>query len=464
MYKKILYRFFSVQLMAILLLIYALSMGVATFIESIYSTSTAKNLVYESFWFETIMILLIICFIMSIKTYKLFSIKKLPLFIFHISFIIIFIGGAISRYIGFEGMMVIRKGNIENKIISNKTYIKLEISNNNKLIFYRDPYLISNFHNHYHGKFLFDNQIFNVNIEKYIPYAKEIFQKSRNGKKTLKIVSTENGDRIDNFIQSGDIKKIGNVIISFNKFIKNGINILEYKNNLYINPQFNINYFNMNTYKNNIIYKNTFSSIHPRNLYNINGNSIVIPDIINTGILKYISINDENKENYSDVIIAKISTKNKYKKITFLGKKGKINLTDFIFLDGKKISIGYGSIYLYIPFNIRLNDFKLIKYPGSENPSFFSSKISLMEKNNIKNFSIYMNHILHYKGYRFFQSGYDSDGNGTRLSVNHDDYGTYISYIGYLFLVIGMFGTLFWKGTYFNKIHYELKNINKHEV
>jgi cytochrome c-type biogenesis protein CcsB len=47
-----------------------------------------------------------------------------------------------------------------------------------------------------------------------------------------------------------------------------------------------------------------------------------------------------------------------------------------------------------------------------------------------------MNHVLDYKGYRFFQSSYDMDEKGSILSVNHDP-GTLPTYIGYLLLAIG---------------------------
>lgn len=60
-----------------------------------------------------------------------------------------------------------------------------------------------------------------------------------------------------------------------------------------------------------------------------------------------------------------------------------------------------------------------------------------------------MNNILDYKGFRFFQSGYNSDEKGTILYVSHDFIGYLISYIGYIFLIIGMIFTFFCKETRF---------------
>ena len=51
---------FSTRTMAVLLFIYAISMAIATFIESDFDTPTAKALVYDAKWFEILMLWLII--------------------------------------------------------------------------------------------------------------------------------------------------------------------------------------------------------------------------------------------------------------------------------------------------------------------------------------------------------------------------------------------------------------------
>jgi len=60
-----------------------------------------------------------------------------------------------------------------------------------------------------------------------------------------------------------------------------------------------------------------------------------------------------------------------------------------------------------------------------------------------------MNHILKYKGYRFYQSSYDNDEKGTILSVNHDGLGTFLSYLGYAIMSFGMIFALFTKRSRF---------------
>ena len=119
--------------MTVLLFIFAIAMAVATFIENDYDTPTAKTLIYEAKWFEILMLWLIILFAANIGRYRLWRREKWPVLIFHLSFVFIFIGGAITRYISFEGQMPIREGETTNEIISDRTFFKLEISDGEQI-------------------------------------------------------------------------------------------------------------------------------------------------------------------------------------------------------------------------------------------------------------------------------------------------------------------------------------------
>jgi len=92
-------------------------------------------------------------------------------------------------------------------------------------------------------------------------------------------------------------------------------------------------------------------------------------------------------------------------------------------------------------FKIRLDKFVVKKYPGSMQPSSYDSFITVIDGKNQFPFHIYMNHILVYKGFRFYQASYDPDEKGSILSVNHDP-GIYPTYLGYLLLTVGFFWSM----------------------
>ena len=100
-------------------------------------------------------------------------------------------------------------------------------------------------------------------------------------------------------------------------------------------------------------------------------------------------------------------------------------------------------------------------YPGSNSPSAYESRVVVIDEGKETPHRIYMNNVLNYKGYRFFQSGFDPDRQGTRLSVNHDWWGTLITYIGYGVLFSAMFITFFWRGSQFWKLGEQLKKLKQ---
>ncbi|MCX6326481.1 MAG: c-type cytochrome biogenesis protein CcsB [Bacteroidia bacterium] len=127
--------------------------------------------------------------------------------------------------------------------------------------------------------------------------------------------------------------------------------------------------------------------------------------------------------------------------------------------------ISYGSKSTILPFSIKLNDFVLERYPGSDSPSGYRSDVILLDRteNIEKPFKIFMNNILKYKGYRFYQSSFDRDEKGTILSVNHDMAGMLVSYSGYSLLLLFIILALFSKNSVFHNINagYWQSNLRK---
>lgn len=112
------------------------------------------------------------------------------------------------------------------------------------------------------------------------------------------------------------------------------------------------------------------------------------------------------------------------------------------------------------PFYIALKDFTLTRYPGSRSPSEFYSDLTVMDELNDHTFDteVYMNHTLTYGGYKFFQTSYDSDEKGTKLSVNKDP-GVEITYIGYTLLFLGLILNLFDKQSRFQFLIRKIKKM-----
>ena len=93
-----------------------------------------------------------------------------------------------------------------------------------------------------------------------------------------------------------------------------------------------------------------------------------------------------------------------------------------------------------LPFSISLEDFEIIYYKGTRAPMDYVSRITVSAENNSESLEgeISMNKIFSFMNYRFYQSGYDANGQGTVLSVSHDPYGIGITYTGYSILLVSI--------------------------
>ena len=91
-----------------------------------------------------------------------------------------------------------------------------------------------------------------------------------------------------------------------------------------------------------------------------------------------------------------------------------------------------------LPFSITLNQFEIIYYKGTLAPMDFISHISVADKDCHRQIQgkVSMNHIFSYQHYRFYQSGYREDNEGSVFSVSHDPYGIGITYAGYTLLLL----------------------------
>lgn len=468
--KKILKSFVSTRTSGVLFILFALAMAIGTFVENAKGTPAAKALIYEAWWFELIMILLIFNFIGNIKRYQLYRREKWPLLVFHLSFVFIFIGGAITRYISYEGMMMIREGETSNEIISSKSFFRMQIDKGQKARAYTPtPYLMS----YYNGKdrsfplkktFRHSYDFFGETIElkslDYVEFAKDTLIESPTGNEYIHLVTTSKSGRSNLYLKDGEIQNVNGVAISYNNPQEGTVVLTKEEGEIHIESPIDANYMVMATQSQGKLKGYKKEVLQLRALYQIGELKFVVPKGFIKGKKTFYSADKET--GLPAAITLELRTEKETDTLTFRGGKGLTNYGFHKRIGDKNFSIGFGSVKYLTPFSIQLRDFQMDRYPGSNSPSSFASEITVIpEKEAPFDKRIYMNHVLDYQGYRMFQSGFDPDEQGTRLSVNHDVIGTIITYIGYVLLFLGLIVSLLWKGTRFWKLNDRLKKINK---
>ena len=439
-------------------------MGVATFIENDYGTQTAKAIVYNAWWFEAIMVFFVINFFGNIFRYQLLRKEKWPVLLFHVSFLLILIGAGITRYIGYEGLMLINEGETTQEFLSETTYVNLVVDNNEvQKTFHKSTLFSAKGDNSWSLDEEFKDQVFSVKLSKYIPWAEEKFLENETGEEFLFIVESSSGSRHEHYIKKGDLQNIHGVLVGFEAPNNSGtINLFRENGILKIQTQNDGSWMRMADRAEGTVTKDSVQDFQLRSLYRIGELPFVIPEPVKKGELKTVrgAKKDDTK---LDALLLDITVDEETKKIEIYGGKYAPQRPTQFSLNGLNFRIDYGPQMLKTPFEIKLNDFQLDKYPGSESASAFSSEVTLIDTDETFDYKIYMNHILDHKGFKFFQASYDLSGEveQTHLSVNHDFWGTLISYIGYSLLYIGMISILFAPGTRFDSLKKTLKKIKK---
>jgi cytochrome c-type biogenesis protein CcsB len=472
MQKKLTDLLFSTRLTGILFILFAVAMITGTFLDASQETSPTpltRTLIYHAVWFKAIMLLFAINFIGNIFKYRLLRKEKWPVLLFHLSFILIIIGAGITHYISFEGMMSIREGETQNKFVSTKTYVTTYIDGDYMVDGQAQRRILENevdfsprLNNNFKVKADYNGQPFTVELEKFIKDAEERVVPDESGDEYFKIVEAGQGGRHDHYLRSGEIQSIHNVLFALNKPTKGAINITTENGELFIESPFEGEYMQMLTQTTSPLIKDSIQPFNLRSLYTIGTMRFVAPEPVFKG--KFDMVAKENPgKNEQDGILLKVTANNESKYVSVLGGQGYTNAFKQVKLGDLTFAFRYGPKVLELPFSIKLNDFVAERYPGTERSfSAFSSQVTVIDKEKGDfDYKIFMNNILDHRGYRFFQSSFDSDEKGTILSVNHDFWGTWVTYIGYFLLFFGMLVIMFVKGTRFADLGNQLNKLKK---
>jgi cytochrome c-type biogenesis protein CcsB len=464
--EKFLNALFSMRAMTMAMIVFFVAIGCATFIESYYNVQASKFWVFNAHWFEILLAYLCINLIANIVRYKMWRREKIAVLTFHLSFIVIIIGAGVTRMFGYEGLMLIREGATVNTIYSADPYLWLKIDDGKlQLTDDKQLFLSEANWNDFSLDYKFPGHKNKITVE-YVDFLPKhidslVIDKSYNGT-ALEIVTD---GKKSNYVPNNDVLVLGATQVAYGSEKVNGVNIFKKNDTLMMRPTLEMQYLPMAMMQqvrqnggevpDSAIVKVAPGEEVPlmtTTLYTIGGDQFVYKGEIKHA--KKMKLPSGRKDVGSDYLIVKVSDGKESKIVTLEGGLGMIPTAEFFILGGLRYQMEYGSKKIELPFSIKCNDFMMERYPGSNVASSYASDLEIIDDANkyYKKKRVFMNHVLDYNGFRFFQSGYDEDEKGTRLSVNHDYWGTNITYLGYLLMAIGMVMSLFAPGGRFREL------------
>lgn len=472
MLKKLANLLFSTRLTAVLFFAFALAMGIGTFMDAGQETSPtpySRYWIYNTLWFEAIMAIFVINFIGNIFRYRLYKWAKWATLTLHLSFIFILLGAFITRYIGYEGKMPIFEGETENVFLSEKTYITTLINGDYKIDGVAQRLRVEKtvdfserLNNTFSVNTAYNNTPVNISLDKFVANAEEDIIPDESGDAYLKIVEAGDGTPHNHYLKSGEIQNIHNVLIALNKPTNGAINITHNAEGLTIQSPFEGEYLQMATMNQGTLVKDSVQPLMLRSRYIIGKMQMVFPKPVTKGYFDVVKKSKLLKSD-EDGIVLNVTANGETKKVNLLGGMGTNNKWKSVKVGGLDFDLKFGAKVLELPFSIKLNDFVADKYPGTDNSySAFSSQVTIVDEDQGSfDYKIFMNNVLDHRGYRFFQSGFDNNEKRTILSVNHDQWGTWFTYLGYFLLYIGLMAILFDKHTRFADLRRSLNKIEK---
>lgn len=444
--------------MAFLLLMLAIAMAIATFVESSYGTPTAQALIYRTLWFEMIWILLAVNLVNNLFRYRLFTKQRFTLGLFHVSFLVILAGAAITRYISFEGVMHIRENQSSNFILSTESYFYAGFNDQEK----EEKVLFSELApKQFSSKFNVEGVQVKVKSVGFIENAEKKAVPADNGEPVIDFVfSSPQSQGMQSYnLTPGGVLNYPGFSVGFESGQPADVHFFMENGELKMISSLPLEETTMASQETVTLPAGDTLQAKNMFLYGLGDFRFLIRNFLPSASYTAIKSQQQTREN---AVMVEISDGINKQTIPVFGSTGVMADTVSVPLGSGKLRLAYGARPIILPFSLYLREFQLERYPGSKSPSSFASEVVLKDTESgiEENIRIFMNNTLVHKGYKFFQSSYDTDEKGTILSVNHDFWGTLITYIGYFLMTLGFILSLVNSNSYFRFMARKLKQLS----
>ncbi|MDX2432571.1 MAG: cytochrome c biogenesis protein CcsA [Bacteroides sp.] len=445
----------SMSFMGVLLVLLIVILAIATFIESSFGTAVARALVYGTHWFEILMLIIAINIAGSMVKNKLFNRKKLVVLVFHLAFIVILIGAAITRFISYEGTMHIREQAISNTMLSTNAYVFVELEANEETVYSEKEVMITDLTpKDYRMSTKLGGEKVKIRSTAYMSNATEQWVAAPGGKPYLQVLMVSDQQTVVG-LPSGESRSMLGMNLSFNS--NDTTAMLRFASEgdmVFLRAPFAVTKSQMGG-GNEVEYAAWDAVPFVEGaLYGMGQLRLVLQGYLPSAAKQLVKAAPGEMGGYLSALTMEIKYRGMVSRVMVPGLARVSGVPVTGEMGDLKYSITYGSKELTLPFSLFLKEFQVERYPGSNSPSSFASEVVLVDKEMDiqEDRRIYMNNVLKHRGFRFYQSSYDNDEKGTILSVNKDLAGTFVTYFGYFLLIAGMVLAMFVKNTRFSRI------------
>jgi len=443
-FKKIIKPLASLKLAVFIIIAIGVITALGTFVEAKYDAYAAKKLVYETFWMDGVMILLIINLTAVMVDRWPWRVRHLPFLAAHIGIILLLLGGLLTSEFGLDGMMRVGIMDKAQHVTLPDTDLVMwatfdgdrytKVFEKPVDFFTRPPEKNNPF-------VIPTNTGEDLKILDYVKYAVPMrkvveSQDQRAGEGLRFQLKNANVNAVEWLIRKNENdvarKKLGLAQISFGEKPEKG----RFENEIFLKANS----------KGQIEYTIFHKDSHKPFAQGVATEGSAIP----TGwmgmdfkLLRYLP---RAKEEW-DLQIKEAPTPltTSALRVQFRGQEHWLLQNDILkfFTDNGAYLLAYQNRKIDLGFPIFLQDFKVTHYKGTMKAMEYESVVSTPD---IQNHLISMNEPMKTRGFTFYQASFESDETGrpvaSVLSVNQDP-GRWLKYLGSLVMSIGII-LLFW--------------------
>jgi cytochrome c-type biogenesis protein CcsB len=436
--------FFSIHTMLVLVMMLILSIVIATLLERTYGSSAARVLVYNSWWFEILWVWFSVTLVVNIIHFKFWQKKKWDVVLFPFAFLVVLLGAILTRHFAFQGLLSLREGESSNQFFSSQPYLQIEVSNGPDSVSERYELWLSPVGRPFTKKLKAGKIPLSISVQHYIANPEKNIVEDSLGGPVLGIAVFTPYTSASCFLEKGEMDSLFGVHFGFRSDFKGNaafIRLEDRGGEIWVSASCPMARKEPGSGR-EVKYK-------PFVLTRFDDSSIYTLDSVSFALTRYIprgriqAIPSEAslflKENSitSEALDVMIETGAYRRTISLFAGKGAEGKPKIIECDGVKVKLRFGAKPFHLPFFLRLVDFRIERNKNSQKASQFRSDVVIQdpEHNIEKPYSIYMNHILRYRGYRVYQYSFDEDEKGTVFLVSRDP-GIPLAYAGFFLLIV----------------------------
>jgi len=360
--------------MGSLFIVFALAMAAATFIENDYGSPAAYSMVYGSKWFELVLLLLALNLAGQVLIFKLLRKKKITIALFHLSFILILAGAGITRYFGWEGTMRIREGETSGECYSGREFIRYAVSDESGKILKEgsEEFFAGSASSHQFSESITTVvNDYNLRLDRIIPNATEDLTAKAGGDPMISLLVVREGGAGEILVlKNGGSAEVDSLSFGFNSDTATNIQISFEAGEFFISSPVNkLGKMSMMTKEASSAEPGEKVRLEEMQVISVSDFKIVTQKMVPEGIVTAVPVSVEEMATGKNALIFEIRSGMSAEQVVLWDKQSEEVSSASVNFDNFKFEITYGAEIVNLPFSLKLNDFILERYPGSDSPS-----------------------------------------------------------------------------------------------